>query len=77
MDIAKEKQSILDYVAGLQDSVVVQDLKNFIESRKISSYHFTESELSLLEESKSQYLKGEYKSAEEANSEIREWLDVQ
>ena len=34
MDKAKEKQNILDYVAGLQDSAAVQDLKNFIESRK-------------------------------------------
>jgi hypothetical protein len=34
MNIAKEKQSIIDYVAGLQDSEAVQDLKNFIKSLK-------------------------------------------
>jgi len=81
MDIAKEKQSILDYVSGLEDSAAVQELKNFIASLKKNDadadYVLTDKGLSLLEERRAEYLRGEYVTAEEADREIDEWLNEQ
>jgi hypothetical protein len=37
MDIAKEKQRILDYIAGLQGAQSILELKMFIESLKKSN----------------------------------------
>lgn len=59
MDLAKEKQRILDYVAGLQGAEAILELKIFIESLKKNNsqkaYPIDNESTSKLEEPLTQY----------------------
>ena len=73
MDIAKEKQGILDYVTGLQDSAAVQDLKNFIalmkEKQESKSFPMDKETISTASEPLTEY---KTQAHEEAEYELTE-----
>lgn len=79
MDIAKEKQSILDYISTLTDTSSLQKIKNLISELKDNQqkevYMPSNELLNRFEESKQQYLNGKYKTDEQANKEIDKWLN--
>ena len=79
MDIAKEKQSILDYISNLTDTSSLQKIKNLIrelkDNQKKEVYMPSNELLNRFEESKQQYLIGNYKTDEQANKELDKWLN--
>ncbi len=68
------KQYITNRIIDIDDDVILEKIRNLIDSNSEKVYELSEFQIKRLEESRIQFQNGEYIDQTEMNKKMSEWL---